>query len=479
MGALSFMGYIQGEGRQQSSLFPPTLEELVPEDHLVRVIEAYVARLDLQALGFSKAEPLKTGRPGYDPADLLKLYLYGYFQRIRSSRRLEAECQRNVEVMWLLGRLAPDFKTIADFRKDNSAAFQATCRTFVQFCRQVGLISGQLVAIDGSKFQAVASQRKHLSLTKLKRQQAKLEAQISRYLAELDEADRSEATEGVDRRAVKAALQHLESRHADNLTAQALMEVQGLDQFVVGEDEARMMRTHQGARVAYNVQSAVDGEHGLIVHHAVIQNGSDNQQLEPMAKAAQAILEQEALTVTADAGYSNGEQFQACDDAGITAYVPENRGINNKGDDTPLFDRSAFTYDAKNDQYQCPAGQWLLFKQVSGLQRIYAVQDDCAGCPLKSRCTKAKRRYVTRHVHEAAFERMHQRMQAHPEMMIRRRSIVEHPFGNLKQWILGNGRFLLRQLRGARTEMALAVNAYNLKRAINVLGARRLIELLG
>lgn len=471
------MGYIQGEARGQGSLFPPSLEELVPEDHLVRVIEAYVARLDLQQLGFSKALPNKTGRPPYAPSDLLKLYLYGYFQRIRSSRRLEAECRRNIEVMWLLGRLSPDFKTIADFRKDNGAAFQATCRAFVQFCRQVGLISGQLVAIDGSKFQAVASQRKHLSLAKLKRQQARLEAQIARYLAELDEADRSEATEVVDRSAVKAALQQLENRHADNLTTQALM--QGLEQFVVGEDEARLMRTHQGAKVAYNVQSAVDGEHGLILHHALTQDGNDSQQLEPMAKAAQAVLEQTQLTVTADAGYSNGEQFQACDDAGITAYVPVNRGINNQGDDTPLFERDAFTYDAANDQYLCPAGKWLALKQVNGLQRIYAVQGDCSGCPLKPQCTQAKRRHVTRHAHEAAFARMQQRMQAQPEMMVRRRSIVEHPFGNLKQWILGNGRFLLRQLQGARTEMALAVNAYNLKRAINVLGARRLIELMG
>lgn len=471
------MGYIQGEVRGQGSLFPPSLEELVPEDHLVRVIEAYVARLDLQQLGFSKALPNKTGRPPYAPSDLLKLYLYGYFQRIRSSRRLEAECRRNIEVMWLLGRLSPDFKTIADFRKDNGAAFQATCRAFVQFCRQVGLISGQLVAIDGSKFQAVASQRKHLSLAKLKRQQARLEAQIARYLAELDEADRSEATEVVDRSAVKAALQQLENRHADNLTTQALM--QGLEQFVVGEDEARLMRTHQGAKVAYNVQSAVDGEHGLILHHALTQDGNDSQQLEPMAKAAQAVLEQAQLTVTADAGYSNGEQFQACDDAGITAYVPVNRGINNQGDDTPLFERDAFTYDAANDQYLCPAGKWLALKQVNGLQRIYAVQGDCSGCPLKLQCTQAKRRHVTRHAHEAAFARMQQRMQAQPEMMVRRRSIVEHPFGNLKQWILGNGRFLLRQLQGARTEMALAVNAYNLKRAINVLGARRLIELMG
>ena len=473
------MGYIQGEGRQQSSLFPPTLDELVPEDHLVRVIEAYVARLDLQALGFSKAQPQKTGRPPYDPADLLKLYLYGYFQRIRSSRRLEAECRRNVEVMWLLGRLAPDFKTIADFRKDNGAAFQATCRAFVQFCRQVGLISSKLVAIDGSKFQAVASQRKHLSLAKLKRQQAKLAAQIARYLAELDEADRNEATEVIDRGAVKAALQQLQGRHADNLTCQTLMATLGLEQFVVGEDEARLMRTHQGPRVSYNVQSAVDGEHGLILHHAVTQDGSDNQQLEPMAKAAQAVLEQAQLTVTADAGYSNGAQFQACDDAGITAFVPPNRGVNNQGGDTRLFDREAFTYDAANDQYQCPAGQWLPLKQVNGTQRIYAARTDCSTCPLQPQCTKAKRRYITRHAHESAFERMEHRMQAQPEMMIRRRSIVEHPFGNLKQWILGNGRFLLRQLQGARTEMALAVSTYNLKRAINVLGARRLIELMG
>ena len=473
------MGYIQGEARNQGSLFPLSLDELVPEDHLVRVIEAYVARLDLQLLGFSKAQPQKTGRPAYAPADLLKLYLYGYFQRIRSSRRLEAECRRNVEVMWLLGRLSPDFKTIADFRKDNGAAFQATCRAFVQFCRQVGLISGQLVAIDGSKFQAVASPRKHLSLKQLKRQQEKLDTHIATYLAQLDEADQAESTETIDRAAVRAALQHLQDRHADNLTCQALLQAQGLEQCVVGEEDARLMRTHQGPRVAYNVQSAVDGEHCLILHHEVTQEGNDSRQLEPMAKAAQAVLEQNQLTVTADAGYSNGEQLQACDDAGITAYVPLNRGVNNQGGDTPLFDRSAFTYDAANDQYQCPAGEWLPLKQVNGPQRIYAARTDCSACPLQPQCTNAKRRYITRHPHEAAFERMQQRLQAQPDMMVRRRSIVEHPFGNLKQWLFGNGRFLLRQLQGARTEMALAVQAYNLKRAINVLGARRLIELMG
>jgi hypothetical protein len=257
------------------------------------------------------------------------------------------------------------------------------------------------------------------------------------------------------------------------------LQAQGLEQCVVGEADARLMRTHQGPRVAYNVQSAVDGEHCLILHHEVTQEGNDSRQLEPMAKAAQAVLEQKQLTVTADAGYSNGEQLQACDDAGITAYVPLNRGVNNQGGDTPLFDRSAFTYDAANDQYQCPAGEWLPLKQVNGPQRIYAARTDCSACPLQPQCTNAKRRYITRHPHEAAFERMQQRLQAQPDMMVRRRSIVEHPFGNLKQWLFGNGRFLLRQLQGARTEMALAVQAYNLKRAINVLGARRLIELMG
>lgn len=472
------MGYIQGEGRQQSSLFPLTLEELVPEDHLVRVIEAYVARLDLQALGFSKAQPSRTGRPAYDPADLLKLYLYGYFQRIRSSRRLEAECQRNIEVMWLLRRLAPDFKTIADFRKDNSQAFQATCRAFVQFCRRVGLIAGELVAIDGSKFQAVASSRKHLSLKQLKRQQEKLERRIADYLAQLEASDKAEAGEAIDRAAVKTALQQLQGKHTDNQTCQALLQAQGLEQFVVGEADAKMMRTHLGPRVAYNVQSAVDAEHCLILHHEVTQDGGDNQQLEPMAKASQTVLQQDRLEVVADAGYSNGAQFQACEEAGITAYVPPNRAANSQGDGQHL-DRSAFIYDAQHDHYHCPAGQLLALKQLNRGHRLYAANaKDCAACPLKSQCTQARQRYLMRHAHEDAFERMEQRLDAHPDMMSRRRSTVEHPFGNLKQWLFGNGRFLLRQLAGARTEMALAVQAYNLKRAINVLGARRMIELL-
>src|SRR5438128_4172965 len=474
------MAYIQGQARDQTSLFPVSLEDLIPEDHLVRVIDAFVAKLDLIRLGFDKAVPKSTGRPSYDPADQLKLYLYGYFQRIRSSRRLEAECQRNIEVMWLLNRLKPDFKTIADFRKDNKQAFSATCRVFVQFCRTVGLIAGDLVAIDGSKFQAVASSRRHLNVKQLKRQQEKLGKRIAQYLAELDEADKAEAGEAIDRSAIKTALEQLEARQLNNLTCQALMKSMGIEQLNTGESDARMRRTPKGPRVAYNVQTAVDAEHCLILHHEVTQDGNDTQQLEPMAKAAKEQLQQSELSVTADAGYSNGKQFQACEEAGITAYVPTNRAVNPRSKEKELFERKDFTYDAQPDQYQCPAGKLLTLKPLNKGERIYhAAISDCANCPLKGQCTDAQRRYVSRHAHEEAFERMAQRMQAHPDMMVSRRSIVEHPFGNLKQWLFGNGRFLLRQLEGARAEMALAVNAYNLKRAINVLGVRRMMELMG
>lgn len=342
------------------------------------------------------------------------------------------------------------------------------------------MIAGDLVAIDGSKFQAVASSRRHLNVKQLKRQQEKLDKRIAQYLAELDEADRAESGETIDRSAIKTALEQLEARQLNNLTCQALMNSMGIEQFNTGESDARMMRTPKGPRVAYNVQTAVDAEHCLILHHDVTQDGNDTQQLEPMAKAAKEQLQQSELSVTADASYSNGKQFQACEEAGITAYIPPNRAVNPRSKEKELFERKDFTYDAQQDQYQCPAGKLLTLKQLNKGERIYhAAISDCASCPLKGQCTDAQRRYVSRHAHEDAFERMEQRMQAHPEMMVSRRSIVEHPFGNLKQWLFGNGRFLLRQLAGARAEMALAVNAYNLKRAINVLGVRRMMELMG
>ena len=472
------MGYIKGEAVTQGSLFPVSLDELVPNDHLVRVVAAYVERLPLESLGFAKAVAKATGRPPYDPADMLKLYLYGYLHRIRSSRRLEAECQRNVEVMWLLSRLTPDFKTIAEFRRLNGKAFVAVCRGFVQFCRRAGLMAGELIAIDGSKFQAASSRKQYLSAARLAKQQTALDQQICVYLAEMDRTDKQESATTIDRTAVQAALQQLQQQRDHVADQQAFLQQQGLSQCIQSEPEARMMRHAHGKMTAYNVQTAVDAEHGLIVHHEVTQEASDNRQLLPVAQATKDVLQRESLTVVADAGYSNGEQFQACEDQKMEAFVPVNRSVNNQGN-TTHFQKDAFVYDNETDSWSCPNRCTLTRKQMSQGSVIYAANpDDCATCPLKSRCTNARQRFISRHAHEEAFERMATRLAANPQMMRWRRQTVEHPFGNIKQWIMGNGRFLLWGLQGVSTEMALAVTAYNLKRAINILGTSKMMALL-
>lgn len=451
-------------------MFPPSLDDLVPEDHPVRVIGAYVQSLDLGVLGFERAAPAATGRPGYDPADLLKLYLYGYLNRVRSSRRLERECQRNVEVMWLLGRLAPDFKTIADFRRLNGQGFVQVCRAFVRFCAEAQLLGGELVAIDGSKFQAVSARRRVVTQAALAKEGRKLDERIEQYLKALDEADRQEGEEPIDRKAVRAALAKLRERQADCDSAGQVLKELGVTQHVTGESDARLMSNGHSQTVAYNVQSAVDAKYGLIVHHEVTNASSDAAQLEPTAKAAQEVLGGNALKVVADTGYSNGTQFAACEQAGITPYVPPKRRYEGNGD---IYNVEQFQYDANSDSYRCPAGKVLTFVTVNDVyqMRVYgAAAGDCANCSHKACCTRAKRRTVSRHVYEEAFERMHRRLADAPDMMKWRRSIAEHPFAQLKYWVMGNGRFLLRGLSGARTEMALAVLARNLKRAMNILG---------
>lgn len=478
--ALLRMGFVQGEPRLQGALFPVSLDELIPEDHLVRVIDLWVDRVDVARLGFTKAAPKATGRPPYDPADLLRLYLYGYLNQIRSSRKLERESQRNIEVLWLLKRLHPDFKTIANFRRDNGIAFSAACRAFVGFCRGERLIRGELVAIDGSKFQAVASKRKVVSRKKLEQQVVALEADITRYLADLEAADAAEAPEGIpDAQALRATLARLQAQRDDALSSAALMAEMGIDHHVRGETGARLMKTAQGpSRVAYNVQSVVDAEHGLILHHEVTQDASDNRQLAPMAEAAKAVLEQTQLTVVADAGYSNGEHLTHCAERQVTAFVPPNRSINNQAEGA-LFQKSDFSYDAEQDSYRCPAGVQLQRKQVSNKDRsVIYTTTACSTCVRKPECTGAKQRFVSRHFDEAAFEAAQARCQAHPEMMKRRRAIVEHPFGNLKERIFGNGRFLVRGLHGVRGEMALAVLAHNFKRVSNILGIPALMSKL-
>jgi transposase len=473
------MSYVKGEAPGQGSLFPVALDDLVPEDHPVRVIEAFVGALDLADLGFERAEPQAMGRPAYDPADLLKLYLYGYLNRIRSSRRLERECRRNVEVMWLLGKLAPDFKTVADFRRRNGEAFVRVCRAFVRFCAKAKLLGGELVAIDGSKFRAVSSKARVVTARALEEESRRIEGRIAQYLNSLDEADREERGEVVDREAVAAALAELRGRKANCETARSVLKELDDTQHVLGESEARLMRTAHGQELAYNVQSAVDDRCGLIVHHEVTTAANDQAQLEPMAKAAQEVLGGGALEVVADAGYSNAGQLAACESAGITPYVALRPGANSQG--AALYPPAAFRYDVGTDTYRCPADKILKYKQFLQRERcrVYAARkDDCASCAHKPRCTKAARRFVTRVEHAEALERMAERLARAPDMMKRRRALAEHPFGHIKCWVMGDGRLLLRGLSGARTEMALAVLAANLKRVVNILGTRAFLERL-
>jgi transposase len=339
------MGYIRGEAREQTTMFPVTLEELIPDDHVCRVIEAFVERLKMADLGFVRAEPAETGRPGYDPRDLLKLYLYGYLQQVRSSRRLEAECQRNVEVMWLLGRLQPDYKSIAEFRRMHSEAVTEAGAELVLLARSVGMVRGETVAVDGSKFRAVSSAKTIRERDALKR-----------YLEQLDAADERDEVV-IDASAVQAALEKLKSDP---------------------EPEAHMMRMANGFAPAYNVQTAVDAEHALIVAQKVTEEATDNRMLLSMAEAAkQGVGNPDSLNVVADAGYSNGEQAEACEAQGILPHVPANRAVNNQGNGH-LFDRSKFHYDEKTDTFRCPANQTLTRKQ---LQRQPQTQKAVPGNP--------------------------------------------------------------------------------------------------
>jgi transposase len=439
------MGYIQGEGRSQGTLFPVMLDDFVPADHVCRVIDAFVEMLVMSELGFERARAAETGRPGYDPRDLLKLYLYGYLNQIRSSRRLEAECRRNVELMWLLGRLYPDHKSIAEFRRMHRDAVIATGAELVRFAKSCGLIRGEWIAIDGSKFRAVAS------IDTVRERVA-----LQRYLDSVEKADIDQETK-IDQSAVQAALEKLKLN---------------------AEPEAGFMLVRQQALPAYNIQTAVDTEHALIVAHAVVLDASDIRCLRPMAEAAKEALEADSFKVVADAGYSNGEQAAHCEAAGMVPYVPVMRTVNNQGDGT-LFGRADFRYEADTDSYVCPGNKRLLRKHTNHKDRytMYkASTADCGACSLKPRCTQAPRRGLARHLYEEALNRMQERLT--PGAMRLRRSTVEHPFATIKYRIFGHPHLLLRGLSGAKTEIGLATMAYNLKRMTNVLGVAKLKETL-
>jgi transposase len=465
------MGHRRGESRQQAALFPVLLDELVGEHALARVVDAWVEALNLKALGFAKAQAQVMGAPPYDPADLLKLYIWGYLSAVRSSRALERECQRNVECMWLLGRLVPDHKTIAEFRRCNCQALIAVCAVFVQFARSQRLIAGSIVAVDGSKIRAVASRKAIARQTDLAAQAQRNAQKIERYLKLLDSQDSQEGGHSCKAGDVQQALRHL---HAQRAAIQGDLErlaQSGSSMVVQTEREVQVMHSLYGAP-GYNLQTAVEAQSHLIVHHEVSAEANDQRQLQPMAEAASQVLDT-PCTVVADAGYANGEQIAALGDQGVTTFVAPNRSGNRQADGT-LYDRNLFKYDASSDSFTCPTGKLLKRKQLSRKDKmvIYAAdRQDCASCPVKQQCTEASQRFVSRHLYDEALQANARRLEQRPAMMLLRRQTVEHPFGTIKHQILGNARLLVRGMKGAQAELSLAVLAYNLKRVFNMKGA--------
>jgi len=463
--------FIEGADRGQSTMLPELLDDYVDEDNQVRVVDAFVDQLDLASLGFERVQPAVTGRPSYHPSVLLKLYIYGYLNRIQSSRRLEREAQRNVELMWLTGRLKPDFKTIANFRKDNGKSIRNVCRQFVVLCQQLNLFSDAVVAIDGSKFKAVNSSDRNFTDAKLKRRMEEIEANIGRYLTELDSADRQEPTSGKPKRVrLEEKIAALKLQMAALKEIEAKLVETGETQISLTDPDARSMMTRGSGIVGYNVQTAVDAKHHLIVEHEVTNSGSDRDQLSAMAKKARIAIGTTALTALADRGYFNGKEILACRDAGIVTLVPPTKTSNAKADGR--FDKSDFVYDPQKNEYRCPAGQPLIWRFASvekGMTNHRYWSSNCKACPLKEKCTPSQQRRVTRWEHQDVLENMQARLDQTPNAMRTRRCTVEHPYGTIKAW-MGATHFLTKGIERVKTEMSLHVLAYNLRRLIAILG---------
>ena len=472
--------FIEGENRFQSTLFPESLEDYIAEDNAVRVVDAFVDKLILKDLGFDRAEPSDTGRPGYQPATLLKIYVYGYLNRLQSSRRLERESHRNVELIWLTGRLMPDFKTIADFRKDNRQAIRRVCMEFVGVCRELKLFSATLVAIDGSKFKAVNSRDKNFTKKSVKRRLQKTQANIDRYLAKLDAVDREEPEiREVTAAQLKQKIASMEAKMEALKAHEAEVEAHPDSQVSLTDPDARsMMKAGGGSTVSYNVQTAVDSKHHLIAAHEVTNAPSDRRQLASMAKQARTALDAEDLTVIADPGYYKGEEIVECYDAGITALVPKTDTTNRKA--KGQYTKADFTYDAERNEYVCPAGERLTYRfdsVESGKTLWVYMTNECSSCPLQSKCTTGSAKRLKRWEHEHRLETAEVELKKNPDAMRQRKRLVEHPYGTIKHW-MGSTHFLMKRLPNVQAEMSLHVLAYNLRRAINVLGVPKIIEQL-
>ena len=475
--------FVEGVDRGQSTFLPECLDDFIDEDNGVRVVDAFVEALDLGELGFSGIDPKATGRPSYHPLVLLKLYIYGYLNRVQSSRRLEREAGRNVEVMWLTGRLVPDHKTIADFRKDNGPAIRKVCARFVTLCRQLGLLAGASVAIDGSKFKAVNNRDRNFTAAKMKRRMAQIEESVARYLHQLDSADRQEPSlaQSMKTTRLREKIERLKEEMARLKALEAKRQESEDQQISLTDPDARSMATsgRGSGTVGYNVQAAVDTEHHLIVTHEVTNVGNDRSQLSPMAKQTKATLEVDALDVVADRGYFSGEEILACDQAGITVTLPKPMTSGNRA--KGRFVKDDFRYLADDDVYICPAGERLTYRyrnEEKGLRLHRYWVSACQNCAIKDRCTSGKERRITRWEHEHVLEAVQKRLDENPQAMRQRRETVEHPFGTIKAR-MGSTHFLMKRLKNVRTEMALCVLAYNLTRVMNIIGIRPMIQAMG
>jgi transposase len=475
--------FVAGADRGQSTLLPECLDDFIDESNPVRVIDAFVDALDLADLGFDGVEPAATGRPSYHPSIHLKLYIYGYLNRVQSSRRLERESGRNVEVMWLLGRLVPDHKTIADFRKDNGAAIRKVCARFVELCREMGLLTTASVAIDGSKFKAVNNRDRNFTRAKVERRRAQLEESVARYLSQLDTADLQEPSEALAMKTerLEEKLAKLKEEMAKLAAYEKRMLASPDQQVSLTDPDSRSMATsgRGSGVVGYNVQVAVDTEHHLIVTHEVTNSGSDRAQLANIAKQAKVVLQTDKLEAVADRGYFNSPEILACHEAGITVTLPKPMTSGAKSDGR--FGKQDFVYLPTEDVYRCPAGERLTYRYTNEedgkvLRRYWTTA--CRECPLKSQCTKGPERRIARWEHEHLLEAVQQRLDANPKAMRQRRETVEHPFGTMKAR-MGATHFLTKTLPKVAAEMALSVLAYNLTRVMNIVGIKPLMAAIG
>ncbi len=468
--------FIEGENRFQATLFPEQLDDYIAEDNSVRVIDVFIDGINLSGMGF-KTVPEVTGRPAYHPATMLKLYVYGYLNRVLSTRRLEREAGRNVELMWLTGRPAPDFKTIADFRKDNTKAVRLVCREFVMICRKLDLFSEAFVAIDGSKFKAVNNRDRNFTRAKLKRRLEDIDKSIDRYLAQIESADRLETalaknkTERLENKISKLK-KEIERLNAIEVQLEAAPD----KQISLTDPDARSMKSRGAGIVGYNVQTAVDPKHHLIIAHEVSNVGNDRTQLMNMATQAKEAIASDELAVVADRGYYNCNEIKACDDADITIYLPKSQTSHSQA--KGLFGKRDFIYKAETDEYECPAGQRAIYRFTTTekgktIRRYWS--SACTNCAMKTRCTSGKNRRISRWEHEDVLDAVEARINQEPERMATRRNTVEHPFGTLKLW-MGYTHFQTRTLERVSAEMSLHVLAYNLKRMMSIFGVNGLIK---